>query len=95
MNTVATLVAQATVLAETLDQDDRKTLIDNALPIAGLFVLVLGIAMFFLWKSLNKQMKRIDPDLPAGPDGREQALDRALTQEAVERGQTPDDTVGK
>ena len=79
------------VLAETSDPDEQKTLIDNALPIAGLFVLVLLIAVFFLWRSLNKQIKKIDPDLPAGRDDQEQALDRELTDDAVARGESQDD----
>ena len=47
--------AWTAVVAETSDPDQMKVLIDNALPIAGLFVLVLGVAMYFLWRSLNKQ----------------------------------------
>jgi hypothetical protein len=93
MITITAFAARAAVLADTLDQDDRKTLIDNALPIAGLFVLLLGVAMYFLWRSMNKQMKKIDPTLPAGRDDREQAMDRRLTQEAVERGENSDDAV--
>ena len=31
--------------------------IDGAGPITGLFVLLLGVAVFFIWRSLNKQMK--------------------------------------
>lgn len=90
MITVSTL-ANAAVLAEDIDEDTRKTLIDNALPIAGLFVLLLGVALFFLWRSMNRQVSRISPTLPAGPDDREQAADRAFTAEAVERGETTDD----
>ena len=70
--------AWTAVVAETSDPDQMKVLIDNALPIAGLFVLVLGVAMYFLWRSLNKQVKRIDPSLPAGEHDKEQELDRAL-----------------
>jgi hypothetical protein len=93
MITLAQAAATAAVLAEEVDPDSRETLIDNALPIAGLFVLVLGFAMFLLWRSMSKQMKRIDPALPDGPDDREQARDRAITKEAVERGESaaPDD----
>jgi len=36
-------------------------------------------------------MKKIDPSLPQGRDDREQALDRRLTQEAVERGEAEDE----
>ncbi len=55
-----------------------------------LFVVLLGVAVYFLWRSLNKQMKRIDPSLPGGRDDQEQALDRRLTREAVERGEAAD-----
>lgn len=61
-------------------------LIDGAGPIAGLFVLALGVALALLWFSLKRQMKRINPDLPMGRDDEEQAADRELTKEAVERG---------
>ena len=90
MITVSQALATAAVVAEDIDPDSRESLIDNALPIAGLFVLVLLVAMFFLWRSMSKQMKKIDPSLPDGPDDREQARDRALTREAVERGEAAD-----
>ena len=61
---------------EDIDPDQQASLIDQAGPIAGLFVLALGIAMFFLWRSMSKQMKRIDPTPADGRDDREQALDR-------------------
>ena len=41
--------------------------IDGAGPITGLFVLLLGVAVFFIWRSLNKQMKKVDATLPGGP----------------------------
>lgn len=93
MTTLPAIVDAATrsaVLAEDLDPDQRATLIDNALPIAGLFVAVLLVAVFLLWRSMTRQMKKIDPALPQGRDDREQALDRQLTQEAVERGEAAD-----
>ena len=60
-------------------------------PIGLFVVLLLVIAVYFLWRSMNKQMKKIDPELPAGPDDRLQARDRLLTTEAVERGEQADD----
>ena len=84
-------LVRASVFAETTDPDVQKSLIDNALPIAGLFVLALLVAVFFLWRSMTKQMKKIDPTLPAGRDDEEQARDRALTEEAVARGESQDD----
>lgn len=40
--------------------------IAGAGPIAGFFVLLVGIALVLLWLNMNRQMKRIDPDLPHG-----------------------------
>ena len=45
---------------------DLSTIIDGAGPIAGLFVLLIAIALVLLWLNMNRQMKRIDPDLPRG-----------------------------
>ena len=75
------------VVAAAQDPDQLRSVIDKAGPIAGLFVLALGIALFFLFRSMNKQMKKISPDLPEGPDDKLQAEDRRLTEEAVERGE--------
>jgi hypothetical protein len=40
--------------------------IAGAGPIAGFFVLLVGIALVLLWLNMNRQMKRIDSDLPRG-----------------------------
>jgi len=92
LSTIVDAVTRSAVLAEDFDPDQRESLIDNALPVAGLFVLVLLFAVFLLWRSMTKQMKKIDPSLPQGRDDREQALDQQLTQEAVERGEAADGT---
>ena len=90
-------VMLTTILAEEpIDVEKQQQLISGALPIAGLFVLVLGIALFLLWRSMRKQIGRIDSSLPAGADDREQVRDRLLTEEAVARGEsdeasTPDE----
>jgi len=71
---------------------ELSKLIDGAGPIAGLFVLALGVALVLLWFSLNRQMRRINPDLPMGSGNNEdhgdseQAADRELNTEALERG---------
>lgn len=90
MITVTQALAAASVVAEDIDPDSQEALIDGALPIAGVFVAVLMLVVFLLWRSMSKQMKRIDPSLPDGPDDREQARDRALTREAVKRGDEAD-----
>jgi hypothetical protein len=78
--------------------DDKQAqmgkLIDDAGPIAGLFVLVLGVVLFLLWRSLNKQIKRINPDLPEGPNDLQQDQDREYTEQAVERGEADEPTRG-
>jgi len=86
-----TLIFGAQVLpAETVNPEEQQSLISGALPIAGIFVLALLIALFVLWKSMNKQMRKIDSSLPSGRDDQEQALDRRLTEEAVARGEEAD-----
>jgi hypothetical protein len=47
-------------------EPDLQTIIDGAGPIAGLFVLLVGIALVLLWLNMNRQMKRINPELPKG-----------------------------
>lgn len=74
------------------DVEQQQQLISGALPIAGLFILVLGIALFLLWRSMRKQIGRIDESLPSGRDDREQALDRQLTDDAVARGELDEST---
>lgn len=75
---------------ETTDPDLLRELVDSALPIAGLFVTLLGVMVFLLWRSMRRQLGRIDPELPGGADDRLQAQDRRLTEEAVERGAATD-----
>ncbi|CAB4921705.1 MAG: hypothetical protein F2836_01295 [Actinobacteria bacterium] len=72
-----------------LADEDLSSVIDGAGPLAGLFVLLLAAAVFVIWKSMNRQFKRIDPNLPMGRDDREQAADRGFTEQAVERGEEP------
>lgn len=67
--------------------NDLSQVIDGAGPITGLFVLLLGIAVFIIWRSLNKQIKKVSPDLPAGPEDERLAEDAHFTEEAIERGE--------
>ena len=69
------------------DEDQMKTVIDQAGPIALLFVLILGGAVYIIWRSLKKQMNRIDPNLPKGKDDKLQAADARYQAEAVKRGE--------
>ena len=66
--------------------------IDGAGPITGLFVLLLGVAVFFIWRSLNKQMKKVDATLPGGPEdsesiGTELSNDDRVPNSAKTRGE--------
>jgi hypothetical protein len=54
--------------------------IAGAGPIAGFFVLLVGIALVLLWLNMNRQMKRIDPDLPRGR--REAQIDQEMNDVA-------------
>lgn len=60
------------------NETDLSSIIDGAGPIAGLFVLLLGIAIVLLWLNMNRQVKRIDPDLPRG--AREAQVDQELNE---------------
>jgi hypothetical protein len=60
------------------NETDLSTIIDGAGPIAGFFVLLLGIAIVLLWLNMNRQVKRIDPDLPRG--AREAQVDQELNE---------------
>lgn len=54
---------------KTVDNEsDLQTIIDGAGPITGLFVLLVGIAVVLLVLNMNRQMKKIDSDLPEGAD---------------------------
>lgn len=66
--------------------DDLNSVIDGAGPIAGLFILLLGIAIFVIWKSMNRQIKKINPALPPGRSDRLRMADEEYTAEAEARG---------
>ena len=61
--------------------------IDGGLQVVGIIVLILGIAVFLLWKSMNRQIKKIDTDLPGGPQDARIAEDEMFTEEAIVRGE--------
>lgn len=64
-----------------------SVVVDGGLQIVGVLVLVLGLAVFLLWKSMNRQIKRIDVDLPAGPQDERIAEDEDYTEEAIQAGE--------
>jgi hypothetical protein len=69
------------------EESDLARVIDGAGPITGLFVLLLGVGIFVLWKSMNRQLKKVDTNLPKGPEDEREAYDEELTEEAVKRGE--------
>lgn len=76
----------AVPLADVTDQDQMKSLIDDAGPVAFAFVLALGVALFFLGRSMIRQIKRVDPELPPGPEDTLRAADRQVIRDALDRG---------
>lgn len=68
------------------DPDAMRKLIDNAGPLAMAFLVALGVAIWLLFRSLRRQLGRIDPELPPGPKDLEQARDRQVILDAMERG---------
>lgn len=52
--------------------EETRSLIDGAGPITGLFVGFLAIAIFVIYKSMSRQIKGINPELPTGEDDRPQ-----------------------
>ena len=63
--------------------------IDGAGPITGLFVLLLGVAVFFIWRSLNKQMKKVDATLSGGPEDTEQTGTESIDTEPLNDDRVP------
>ena len=68
--------------------------IDGAGPITGLFVLLLGVAVFFIWRSLRKQMKKVDATLPGGPEDIEQTDTEQTDTEQTDTEQTDTEQAG-
>lgn len=66
---------------------NTSVVVDGGLQIVGVIVLVLGIVVFLLWKSMNRQIKKITIDLPPGPQDERIAEDEHFTEEALVRGE--------
>jgi len=49
------------------DEASLTNVIDKAGPIALFFVFALGAALYFIWKSMNKQLKKVDENIPVDP----------------------------
>jgi len=68
------------------EERNLSQLIDGAGPITGLVVLLVAGAMVLMWFSMNRQLKKVNPALPDGPDDRRLKADERYTEEAEERG---------
>lgn len=88
------MITALSILAEETDPD-LSAVIDGAGPITGLFVLLLVVALVFIFRSMARQMRKISPELPEGRDDRQQAEDARAQREAVERGEREDDEPAK
>lgn len=73
------------VLAEQ-SESDLSRIIDSAGPITGLVFLLLLVALIVIFRSMSKQMKKINPDLPLGPGEVREEQDLQAQEDAVERG---------
>lgn len=54
--------------------------------------LFLVVAVYLLWRSMRKQMGKVDPNLPMGPGDIERADDAEYTAEAEKRGEEEGET---
>jgi hypothetical protein len=63
---------------------NTSVVIDGGLQTVGIIVLILGIVVFLLWKSMNRQIKKINVDLPPGPEDERIAEDEHYTEEAIQ-----------
>ena len=66
---------------------NTSVVVDGGLQIVGPSVLVLGIVVVLMWKSMHRQLKKIIIDLPPGPQDERIAEDEHFTEEAVVRGE--------
>lgn len=84
---ISTLVFDESPLPSPLPSEPP---IDPSRVTPGLLALVsvvfLVIAIVLLYRSMRKQIARVDPSLPEGPGDAERAADERYTEEAEERG---------
>lgn len=70
--------------------------IDPSRVTPGLLALIsflfLVIATVLLYRSMRKQIAKVDPHLPEGPGDAERAADERFTEEAEERGAQEQDS---
>lgn len=82
---IATTLNASSILADPTD--DLNSVIDGAGPLSFLFLALLGIALFFIIRSMNRQMKKVDQNLPPGKADRRRAFDESIIIKAEEAGE--------
>lgn len=84
---LGTLLLNETPLPSPLPEEPP---IDPSRVTPGMLGLVsfvfLVIAVVLLYRSLRKQISKVDPGLPDGPGDAERAMDEQITEQAEERG---------
>jgi hypothetical protein len=92
---LAALLTQESPLPSPLPEEPP---IDPSRVTPGMLALIsflfLVIAIVLLYRSMRKQISRVDPSLPEGPGDAERAMDQQLTEEAEERGAEDDGPQG-
>ena len=94
MGSMIHFLASVLLLTETPDPSPlpEEPPIDPSRVTPGLLGLVsflfLVVAVVLLYRSMRKQMKKVDPALTQGPGDRERAEDARLTEEAEKRGES-------
>ena len=70
--------------------------IDPSRVTPGMLALIsfvfLVVAIVLLYRSMRKQIAKVDPHLPEGPGDAERAADESYTEEAEERGAQEQDS---
>jgi hypothetical protein len=84
---LAVLLLEETPLPSPLPEEPP---IDPSRVTPGMLALVsfifLVVAIVLLYRSMRKQIAKVDPNLPDGPGDAERAADERMTEEAEERG---------
>jgi hypothetical protein len=84
---LALVLANETPLPSPLPEEppiDPSRVTPGMLGLASFVFLVIAIVL--LYRSMRKQMSKVDPQLPDGPGDVERAMDAEYTEEAEERG---------
>ena len=88
---LSTLLLTQTPVPSPLPEEppiDPSRVTPGLLGLASFIFLVIAVVL--LYRSMRKQMGKVNPDLPAGPGDEERAEDARLTAEAEKRGEADD-----